>query len=41
MMDGISAEYADSFEKIAALRSKIADSPKVKELYKEDKGFEP
>lgn len=40
-LDGISKEYLDGFEKIAALRSKVASEPKVKELYPEDAGFEP
>lgn len=40
-LDGITADFVDGFEKIAALRSKVAGEAKVKELYADDKGFEP
>ena len=40
-IDGISAGYADSFEKVAALRSRVAAEPRIKEMYAGDTGYEP
>ena len=40
-LDGVTADYVDGFEKLAALRSKVAADAKVKELYAGDNGFEP
>lgn len=40
-LDGITADYIDSFGKTAALRSKVASMPMVKEAYSGDVGYEP
>lgn len=42
MFEGIDPEFIDSFENLAALRSKVASLDKVKALYTEkDTGFKP
>lgn len=40
-IDGITAEFMDSFEKVAALRSRVASEPRIKAIYAGDAGFEP
>jgi hypothetical protein len=39
-LDGIEKDFVDSFEKAAELRCKVANMPKVKELYRDVPGFE-
>ena len=39
-LDGITAEFMDSFEKTSALRVKVGSMPKVKEMYTGVAGFE-
>lgn len=39
--DGITAEFVDSFEKVAALHSKVACMPQVEEMYSGDDAYEP
>jgi hypothetical protein len=41
LLDGITKEFADSFEKTSALRRMIASDPKLKEMCADDIGFEP
>ena len=40
-LDGITAQYADSFEVVSALRRKVAGEPRIKEMYAGDTGYEP
>jgi hypothetical protein len=41
LVDGIEQDYSDSFQERAALCSKVASMPKVKNLYIDAPGLEP
>lgn len=40
-LDGVTADFVDSFEKTAVLRSKVASLPMVEESYTGEVGYEP